>query len=173
MCLIKMVLDTNQNRSQPPCAWIDANHDNDLKTGAISVHLPSFVKPKEGEDYSKNPQDYCGEGKLRGYRNSDATDPYVKKRGPVRRSPFDSLVVSDIATANATQLCESETSWGPDFVATSEGVYCDMQTRETLPICGPGAEKGCFDLASNTMQKRDGSKIHKRYSSIDHWKEEF
>lgn len=64
------------------------------------------------------------------------------------------LVVSSKRSHTATELCESETSLGPDFVSTEEGVFCSMSQKKTFPICGrdskPAAD-ACFDLEANEL----------------------
>lgn len=64
------------------------------------------------------------------------------------------LVVSSKRSHTATELCESETSLGPDFVSTEEGVFCSMSQKKTFPICGrdsdPAAD-ACFDLEANAL----------------------
>lgn len=45
------------------------------------------------------------------------------------------LVVSEHASHSAVQVCESDSSWGPDFVSISEGVFCDMCKRQYYPLC--------------------------------------
>ncbi|KAJ4388829.1 hypothetical protein N0V93_006290 [Gnomoniopsis smithogilvyi] len=38
--------------------------------------------------------------------------------------------------------------YGPDFISVAEGLYCDMDTRTTTPLCGTAMDTGgaCFDL---------------------------
>ncbi|KAH8776233.1 hypothetical protein BGZ57DRAFT_364443 [Hyaloscypha finlandica] len=62
------------------------------------------------------------------------------------------IVVSDYDTHSATELCDSATSVGPDFVSTKENFFCDMCTHELWPLCSPTINQGCFDITSMTMK---------------------
>lgn len=46
------------------------------------------------------------------------------------------LVISEFTGHSAVEVCESESSWGPDFVSVVERVFCDMCLRRTYPLCG-------------------------------------
>jgi hypothetical protein len=87
------------------------------------------------------------------------------------------LVVSPtIATHKAAELCNSATSWGPDFVG-SDGYYCDMGTHTLSPLCSTEDVDGCVDVDSkaNAVTKRSvGPKRavdhkHKEYTKINNW----
>ncbi|KAK7996044.1 hypothetical protein PG991_015511 [Apiospora marii] len=52
------------------------------------------------------------------------------------------LVVSEHTAHSAVEVCESASSWGPDFVAVAEGVFCDMCNRQLYPLCGNGSVSG-------------------------------
>ena len=62
------------------------------------------------------------------------------------------LVISSIKTHSAKELCESQTSMGPDFVSTVEGLFCDMEVKEWWNLCSTNLTTGCFDLSSQTMK---------------------
>ncbi|KAH9207294.1 hypothetical protein DL95DRAFT_234348, partial [Leptodontidium sp. 2 PMI_412] len=61
------------------------------------------------------------------------------------------LIVSSMATHSAKELCESGTSVGPDFVSTTERVFCDMSEKEWWYLCSPDVLTGCFDLKTEKM----------------------
>lgn len=64
------------------------------------------------------------------------------------------LVVSSKGSHSATEVCDSETSFGPDFISTEEGVFCSMSQKKKFPICGregSSAADACFDLETNTL----------------------
>jgi hypothetical protein len=75
----------------------------------------------------------------------------------------DRLVVSAIESHNATAECANELKYGPDFVSLSEEIYCDMETRITLPLCGGSLDSGgeCFDLESSEGHQPAKRDIHK------------
>lgn len=56
------------------------------------------------------------------------------------------LVVSSDAQHSAKELCESDTSHGPDFVSVPEKLFCDMGTKTLWLFCEDDEdEKPCFD----------------------------
>lgn len=60
------------------------------------------------------------------------------------------LVVSEHTAHSAVEVCESASSWGPDFVALAEGVFCDMCTRQLYPLCGNSGGSGS-NVGSNEV----------------------
>lgn len=86
----------------------------------------------------------------------------IKKRRDPGQNPEDTLkarlarqlVVSSKGSHSATEVCDSETSFGPDFISTEEGVFCSMSQKKTFPICGregSSTADACFDLKTNTL----------------------
>lgn len=63
------------------------------------------------------------------------------------------LVKSAHPSHSARELCESATSWGPDFVSLKEKLYCDMDTKTLWPCCGGDVRTACFDVEANAMRK--------------------
>ena len=93
----------------------------------------------------------------------DPKKPRANKRTTSNPSPGH-LVVSGHQDHSAKDLCESETSHGPDFVSTVEGFYCDMDTKDAWPLCDAEFTTACFDLTSRSL--RGGiSNVHIRDSS--------
>lgn len=56
---------------------------------------------------------------------------------------------------SATGLCRSRTSWGPDSVSIEEGVFCDMETSEVLPIRKDDDAEKCFDVEKRQTKRKD------------------
>ncbi|KAI9766664.1 MAG: hypothetical protein M1839_004787 [Geoglossum umbratile] len=70
------------------------------------------------------------------------------------------LVVSNLDAHTATELCNSTTSAGPDFISMKENLYCDMCTHQIWPLCKDGTQAGCFDKETKAM--RPGTGPHAR-----------
>lgn len=137
----------------------------------LMIAWPSFVDKKvEGN----NANDYCGYPAFRAYR---ANGGVVVKRdefqGPVKRATPDTrIVVTSEPSHNATALCGSATSVGPDLVSLYEKVYCNMETRETLPLCGGDIAEDCFDVAAKQVHKQNGKRDEpKAYAEVIEWAE--
>lgn len=93
------------------------------------------------------------------------------------------LVVSENPLHSAKETCEHPGSYGPDFVSTVEGVYCDMSVKEWWPLCSNAIISGCFDLNGQMMrgsapghngQNRQGQltgrdSSDKIYETMDRW----
>ena len=80
--------------------------------------------------------------------------PGVSKRNtllPRARLPWmeTKLVISNIATHSATNLCNSATSWGPDFATPNEGKLCDMSTKTLYTLCSKEDVDGCVEISTN------------------------
>lgn len=98
----------------------------------------------------------------------------------------DRLTISHISEHTATVVCQSETSWGPDFVSVVEGLYCDMCEKILWNLCGGPGDTYCFDLEvrelrfARDLKMRDlngGSSgeeelsgLRKKYAKVDEWK---
>ncbi|KAL7941110.1 hypothetical protein V8C42DRAFT_348974 [Trichoderma barbatum] len=147
----------------PKCTWIDSDNSNGVTyESSLLIGWPWFGSENQGS----NPRAYCGYPALRAYNPSNGE---VVKRDKTRN--LDSrLVISSIESHNATQLCLSETSRGPDFVSTAEGVFCDMATRELMPLCSQGIEENCFHTDSGTqLLRRNETAPTKQYTEVQRW----
>lgn len=76
---------------------------------------------------------------------------------------------------SAIEVCESKSSWGPDFVSVTEGIFCDMCERRSYPLCSEKETGACFDMATKQLKstgngRRDGIIPEKRYNEVRHWK---
>lgn len=58
---------------------------------------------------------------------------------------------------SARALCESETSHGPDFLNTAEGLLCDMDTKNLWDVCKDEQQTGCFDAERSRMRLGRGN----------------
>ena len=92
------------------------------------------------------------------------------------------LIISENPLHSAKETCEHPNSYGPDFVSTVEGIYCDMSVKEWWPLCSDRITTGCFDLNAKKMRgsapghtepsRRDlviRSVSDKSYKSVDRW----
>jgi hypothetical protein len=118
-------------------------------------------------------------------RHAPVLERHVEKRTeqPHKWCQEGQLVVSEHPGHSAAEVCESETSWGPDFISIVEGIYCDMCERRSYPLCnskavrarGGSASGTCFDMKSKQLRaplsrRRDQSVPMKKYNKVRHWK---
>ncbi|RYP56956.1 hypothetical protein DL769_009790 [Monosporascus sp. CRB-8-3] len=137
------------------CTWIDQNHDFNLTAAVIGIYFPAFATQ---EIPDTDGTELCGQVQgLRAWNQEggsellwDINHGSEKLRSrvtlPGKQAGDDRLVVSADPNHNATELCSAGESYGPDFVSLAERLYCDMGTRELLPLCGSGLTDNCFDL---------------------------
>ncbi|KAI1140155.1 hypothetical protein F5Y05DRAFT_424086 [Hypoxylon sp. FL0543] len=135
--------------------------------------------------YDKSVQMYLGgNAKREPERERAATRPDVRPRNLKRRGNNHDpshLVVSSKRGHSARELCEHPNSYGWDFVSTTDGLYCDMETKRMYPVCDHpgGVTHTCFDVERRTLVGAGGINARgeasavgvpvKRYESHDHW----
>lgn len=186
---------------QPDCFWIDKNGDQP-NTG-FQVRWPSFANT-EYDASDTDPDQFCNNvifgmrtendpKAINYYTKRDEagikTPQSAKRSQPIKRAAWMStqLVASDSKSHSAQKLCESDTSLGPDFVHTSEGLFCDMTAKTLYPLCNTGNFTGsspvsfsnsteCFDMDSksltSTLARRGAVLPVKRspYESVKDWR---
>ena len=82
---------------------------------------------------------------------------------------FTHLVASPHESHSAQQLCESETSHGPDFVSHKEGVFCDMETRALWPLCNSnGVDDACYHWDTHSLVN-GMERAARNYSHVEEW----
>lgn len=101
----------------------------------------------------------------------------AKRATPSRiQEVADRLVISSRTDERAQELCESETSYGPDFVG-SDGMYCDMETKTMSPLCSFQKVDGCFEVdeekktltKTSNIARREVNSVHKTYKVFSKW----
>lgn len=88
----------------------------------------------------------------------------------------DNLIMSNFTSQPATELCTSDTSWGPDFIGP-DGNFCDMDSKTLTPLCSAQDVDGCIEVdeTQNTLVKRmsvarrSANVVHKSYGKISKW----
>lgn len=138
----------------PPLEYNADGSDKDMKL---------ILDPQMMDSQTTAPQDPSGKA------TGVAAGASALEPGPVvvppptrrraRRQLFqplaDELVISDIASHSAKEVCESESSAGPDFVSTVEGLFCDMSEKVLWPLCSESLTASCFDLDARGMRSGD------------------
>ena len=79
------------------------------------------------------------------------------------------LITSTFEEQTAEELCNSETSWGPDFVG-SDGKFCDMGSKTLSPLCDIENIEGCVVVAKNgTFTTSEAGQVLKTYEVLTTW----
>lgn len=91
------------------------------------------------------------------------------------------LVVSNMTSHSAQNLCGSQSSFGPDFVAMLERLFCDMGEKKLYELCSTNKTTCCFDVKAselrscfeeirgNTTARRRSAAPAKTYSDVQRW----
>jgi len=107
----------------------------------------TWKMPKEGKNIKKATID--ADPKLRVRR--DTHSPQVL--GNVNATV---VIISTSPQHSATELCQSPSSWGHDFVSADENVFCDMEPKTLWPVCDAETNSACFDVTTSTMRAGKG-----------------
>ncbi|KFY09861.1 hypothetical protein V492_05317 [Pseudogymnoascus sp. VKM F-4246] len=165
-------------RISPSCTWLDADHTNDIISGAMKINFSSYAdnlddaissgRACSATSFSDNAGEIDGApGKKR--------DVSLRPRRP--ESMTKRIIISTVNPAhNATELCTHPTSHSSDVVG-SDGYYCNMETRELHPLCSSLKVDGCvsIDIESGKVQKRTSlgkrtANVHYRsYEKVSVW----
>ncbi|KAM0273611.1 hypothetical protein ACHAQH_008205 [Verticillium albo-atrum] len=109
----------------------------------------------------------------------DAEDHGNRRPWPrnLDRSPWaEALVVESFPSNSAAGLCNSESSFGPDFVNTQEGLFCDMSEKRLYPVCGSDTAKSleskdaCFDVDNQQLVRSGVVKRTSPYTRVQDWR---
>jgi hypothetical protein len=79
------------------------------------------------------------------------------------------LIGSNHTTHSAKTLCDDSNSWGPDFVSFEEGVFCDMTTKKTWPLCDDATARHCYDWSSHSLVGGGLFKREMKYAKVEVW----
>ncbi|KAF2455015.1 hypothetical protein BDY21DRAFT_365656 [Lineolata rhizophorae] len=170
---------------KPGCVWLDGNLEADAMSASLKFDIGYYYANPDGSHTSE--QEFCD-----GTQWSTSQDPMKKgKRAfPSPRDLTDQvlrdgwLVVNSDANQPASWVCNSDTSFGPDYVNLPEGMFCDMGTHTLYPLCSTTDDDAdCFDLelaetgTEGALTRRDapGSVLLERapptfnYTAVEHW----
>ncbi|KAK5033465.1 hypothetical protein LTS07_003769 [Exophiala sideris] len=136
--------------NDPSCTWIDHTDPESSDINVNFTHKTDLCKPPL----------FIKENRTRA--DTRKRTSHVDFTGK--------LIKSKLAINSAARLCNDTASVGPDFAALSEGLYCDMDTKEIYPICKDGQVSGCFRTADNVLVgdsgEDEGAKVSERAVQI-------
>lgn len=104
-------------------------------------------------------------------------NPASKRSAPAKRAaaperlPWmeQQLITSNFDGQTAEEVCNSETSWGPDFIGV-DGKFCDMGAKTLHSLCDVENVEGCVVTAKNgTFQAQEAGTILKTYDVLSTW----
>lgn len=185
--------DRNSTPWYPLCGWLDGGGSCNHQVRAMMANLSSIQAPTyhtlDDLVYFCNPPNmwWSSSPWFTWVNDVNPNFPYPST-GPLptpnaggsstshctkKRDADTSLVRSDIWSHNATVLCQSPYSRGPDFISLAEGMHCDMESRIVTPLCDRQADDDCFSVDEKTLQGQIKKRsVHKQYARIVNWNHE-
>jgi len=128
------------------CGWLDGDRSA-TALSAVKMNMRFFSNSQQEWNLRYRPNEVCSSQMKWGI--------YTTATRKIKRSEnnFNYSIVSPIHSATA--LCNSSTSYGPNFVSLKEMLYCDMTQKILYEICTSTTQINCFNY-SEKLQKRDG-----------------
>lgn len=161
--------------------WETRTPENMNRTRGI-VHVPAQPDSRQRhtrrsqENNSLYPEQHAPISRASGPSNPHrAPPPHGSHHQNRPRSPHNSWLIKSRRGQRASRLCADPSSRGPDFVSYSEGLFCNMETREVLPLCdrAAGLVTGCFDDGANVVKRSEverGDVLDELgYDKVDEW----
>ena len=140
------------------------------KDVGVVMNKDTWVMPKEGDHIKKGTIDEDPARKVRRSTSSPAIQGNVNSTV---------VIISTSPQHSAKELCDSPTSWGHDFVSSSESLFCDMEPKKLWPVCDDKHKSACFDTKTSTMRPGKGLRgrdsqsgqvpPEKHYGKTLHW----
>lgn len=85
------------------------------------------------------------------------------------------LIASEIEELTAKELCDSDLSYGPDFLDSS-GMFCEMGSKTLYPTCSLHDIVGCVELDGLTILQKVTDVLDlepfKTYNEKQQWTED-
>lgn len=175
-----IVIDDSGHK--PDCTWLDQDHSNAIWAAAVQIHMEDFTNTTS--NYSRDPTFYCsspvllfehdnyqtgaGDHFWTAKRRVKQRDTLVKRIKPRSAAMNSTIISSADPSHSAVKLCESDTSYGPDFVSLSEGIFCDMATKTPWPLCSKSVAENCYEWDSHTLINGAGQTV-KGYTDVQEW----
>ncbi|KAF2120366.1 hypothetical protein BDV96DRAFT_610319 [Lophiotrema nucula] len=156
----------------PKCTWIDGDHTNDIANTALKFNVGAY-----GEDILDTVGNDACAPTIYGADNGPIADQPGKRNTRVRPTWMtNQLIVSNFTSQPAEELCNSATSWGPDFIGP-DGRFCDMDSKTLAPLCSSQDVDGCIEVDQSegklvkrmNIARRATSIVHKTYKKVSKW----
>jgi hypothetical protein len=131
----------------------------DTPHGGIGVSLVSIKQTKTKES---QPTPAASPPRIKGRQAASKVDKCVNQ-----------LTVSEHVSHknSARSLCESASSWGPDFVSLVGKQFCDMCTRRVWDLCDEDKSDECFHMDTRSLRSKNLKRGEvKMYTMVDEWK---
>ena len=169
---------------KPAYTWLDQDHSNGINAAAVQIHMQDFTNLSSNPD--TNSDYYCHLPAMIFEYNMDETgqpDSFWNSKRTIdkrqttshrdRIKPRSAAMASHIISSqdtshSALKLCQSDTSYSPDFVSFAEGIFCDMDTKTPWPLCSATVTDDCYDWDTQTLVE-GGTRKAKGYSSVENW----
>lgn len=140
----------------PACVWVDRHGSNGIRLPGLGFDLDTEVH----QDYNiTSVEDLCKPPFMTLEHRSE--EEMAERRQLVAPTFASQLIKSNMTDSGAAvRLCEGKFTKGPDFVSSSEKLYCEMETRQLYPFCEETLWGICFDDGLDELVEREGAQKH-------------
>lgn len=127
-------------------------------TGGHDTEKTAYGPSKEAESARFQPQQ--GEGQ--------------RRNRPIGGEAFTARVRQTLVIGNSTQhtaegLCESDTSFGPDFLNVQDGTFCRMSDKTMFSACSDKVKDNCFDVSAKRLVVDGVAAKEVAYGNVIDW----
>ena len=126
----------------------------------------SKCPPKSKQLIDKQAREKC-------YPQNASAQDRLQRQTETKRSLFDTqaamcdeIVISSLEGNDVFDLCNSQTSLGPDHVSLANSMFCDMSTKTLWPLCADTVSGDCFDVDEKRMKWAAGE-LKKRFATAE------
>jgi hypothetical protein len=158
----------DDNNYETACTWINSQAAEDgleNLADAFTVDFRAFNGrdpsiPEEANALSDEDfwNEWCDNMNTQEFSTPNWGRRVARSAGqPIGKSVNETrLVVSNSDRFSALDICSDKNSYGPDFVSLKDGIWCDMGTKTTKPLCADDVDEDCFqlDVSSGKKHKR-------------------
>ncbi|KAK5234041.1 hypothetical protein LTR47_004630 [Exophiala xenobiotica] len=166
----RKVLSNNVPES---CIWVDRHLRSNISIPGITLNL---ISPADENGNAQlvvtSDEELCSSPFVTMENRQEAPQKREESNISVKDVDFASrLIKSNLTMSSAVRMCEGKNTMGPNFLSLAEKLYCDMGSRELLPVCEDGTEGVCFDADQDEVVKKEGGSVEtvKAFAHVAVW----
>ncbi|KAK5553233.1 hypothetical protein LTR46_008590 [Exophiala xenobiotica] len=169
----RKVLSNNVPES---CIWVDRHLRSNISIPGITLTLISPDENGNGHLLVTSDEELCSSPFFNMENRQEAPRKLPREESNTSTSIEDvdfgsRLIKTNLTMSSAVRMCEGKNTMGPNFLSLAEKLYCDMGSRELLPVCEDGTQGVCFDADQDEVVKKEGGSIEtvKSFAHVAVW----
>ncbi|KAF9586170.1 hypothetical protein BGW38_008979 [Lunasporangiospora selenospora] len=122
--------------AQLRCGWMDGDNSSGNSASSIDIDTDLVGRGFLEKNAKNLPQiqSLCGQG-------LNFARTVLPQKISIRKTYKNKAYIT--GGEGAITLCDSPTSWGPSMLSMKEKIFCDMETKTKVPLCGGNTVSGC------------------------------